>query len=979
MFLNSNRSLNFPIILYFFLKPNIITPIIPHFTEMERYNFKKTEKKWQKYWEDNNSFKFDKNDNRQKYYVLSMFPYPSGELHVGHLRNFTIGDIIARFKRMQGYNVLHPMGADAFGLPAENAAIKKNINPEEWTINNIEKFKTSMKLLGLSFDYSRFFATCLPDYYGKQQEIFIKLFKKGLAYQKESFVNWDPVDQTVLANEQIVNGRGWRSGAVVEKKKLKQWFFKTTNYAEELLNDLEKLDGWPKKVKLMQKNWIGRSEGALVDFNIADNEVKNKKVIELDCLEPWFSCLKDGTKTIEGRKNSTKYQNIKGGTIIKFKNNSDSFLVEVLKVEKYKNVREYLESNDLSRIAPFASGIDEVEKIYRDMVTDIDNYEFLAFHVRRIYDKITVYTTRPDTLFGASFVAISANHPLAEQLAKNNKNIADFIEDCGKTSIDEETIETTEKKGMDTGLKVIHPFNSNIKLPVYIANFVLMDYGTGAIFACPAHDKRDYDFAKKYGLPITKVIECEALPFEEDGIAINSDFLNGLTTKEAKVKAIEKIEELGIGKKKINYRLRDWGFSRQRYWGCPIPVVYCEKCGTVHLENKDLPLKLPKDVEFTGKGNPLENHPTWKYTKCPKCGSPAIRETDTMDTFVDSSWYFFRYPELTEDRPFNSELCEKLLPIDQYVGGVEHAILHLIYCRFFTKALRDCGYFKMDEPVKNLFNLGMVCHKAYRGVKSKDWCYPWNVEEKNGKYYNIETKEELSCEGIIKVSKSKLNVIDMTKVTEDYGADAARVFIMSDNPADEDFEWTEDGIDSCWKYINRFYRLAMNFKDRFDLSEFNCVNEIVKNTHKTIKAVTNNLNKLEFNKAIAKIRELTNFLEKVQINSDEEKKSYSFALVSVIKLFMPFAPHLCCELLETFGIGNQDWPSFNEEYTIDNNVTIALQVNGKLRGTINVPLDFDKNELEKLAKEETNVAKYIGDKAIKKTIVVPNKLVNFVV
>lgn len=848
---------------------------------MERYNFKKTEEKWQKYWKDNDSFYFEKNGNRKNYYILSMLPYPSGELHVGHLRNYMIGDIIARFKRMQGYNVLHPMGADAFGLPAENAAIKRKIHPEDWTKQNIEKFIFSMKKIGLSIDFSKYVVTCFPDYYGKQQKMFIDFYKKGLCYQKDSFVNWDPVDQTVLANEQVVEGRGWRSGALVEKKKLKQWFFKTTDYAEELLKDIDdKLQEWPEKIKLMQKNWIGKSEGALVDFEIVNNE------------------------------------NIKN------------------------------------------------------------------------YNKITVYTTRPDTLFGASFVGISSNHPIAEELAKSNKNIKDFIEECQRTSVDEETIETMEKKGINTGLKVKHPFDSSIELPVYITNFILMDYGTGAIFACPAHDERDYEFAKKYNLPIKVVVSPDGKNFEldkeqgaytEEGIAINSDFLNGLTTKEAKEKAIEKIEKLGIGKKKINYRLRDWGFSRQRYWGCPIPIVYCEKCGTIHLKEEDLPLELPKDVEFTGKGNPLENHPTWKYTKCPKCGGPAIRETDTMDTFVDSSWYFLRYLDLTEPEPFNTKLCEEMLPIDCYVGGAEHATMHLIYCRFFTKILRDCGYFNIDEPIKKLFNQGMVCHKAYRGKISKDWCYPWNLLKKDGKFYNRETNEELDYEGVIKMSKSKSNVIDILRIIDAYGADAARVFVMSDTPADKDFEWSEDGIDSCWKYINRFYRLATSFKEKFDISEFNYVNEIVKNTHKTVKAVTNSLNNLEFNKAIAKIRELTNFLEKAQIKSDEEKKSYFFALISVIKLFAPFAPHLCCELLETFGITDQYWPSFNDEYTIDNDVTIALQVNGKLRSTINVPLDFDKTELEKLAKKEVNVTKYIGDKTIKRMIVVPNKLVNFVV
>ena len=838
---------------------------------MEHYNFKTIEKKWQEYWEKNESFRFNPNDKRKKFYMLEMFPYPSGELHTGHLRNFTIGDVIARFKRMQGYNVLHPMGADSFGLPAENAATKRGIKPQDWTKQNINTFINGMKILGLSYDFSRFIATCFPEYYGKQQEIFIDMFNKGLIYQKESFVNWDPVDQTVLANEQVVDGRGWRSGAIVEKKKLNQWFFKVTKYAEELLQGLDKLDGWSDKVKLMQKNWIGKSNGA--EFKM---KIKNSQ------------------------------------------------------------------------------------------------------------DELIIYTTRPDTLFGASFVAIASNHSIAEKLAKENKKVADFCEECRKTSVDEETIATMEKKGFDTGLKAINPF-TNEELPIYIANFILMDYGTGAIFGCPAHDERDFDFAKKYNLPIKQVVtnknnEKVELPFIEEGYAINSDFLNGLSTKEAKKLAIEKLVKLGLGTEKVNYRLRDWGFSRQRYWGCPIPVVYCEDCGAIPLDKKDLPLRLPEDVVFDGKGNPLEKHPTWKHTICPHCGKPAIRETDTMDTFVDSSWYFMRYVDLCKDKPVNSELCNKILPIDQYIGGIEHATMHLIYFRFFTKALRDCGYFNVDEPCVRLFNQGMICHKAYRGKTTKNWCYPWNVEEKDEKFYNIETNEELSYEGIIKMSKSKCNVVDNKKVVDAYGADSARMFVLSDTPADKDFEWTTAGIDGCWKYINKFYRLIANHCDSIpENSVLNDNNVIAKTTHKYIKDTTIALNNLEFNKAIAKIREFSNYLEKVQLKTEEDKQSYYFALINITKLFMPFAPHLCSELLERLKVNNTDWPEYNDALTVEDTIGIAIQINGKLRGTLQVKKDLSKEELENLARNEEGAKKYLEGKEIKKVIVVPNKLVSFVI
>ena len=905
--------------------------------QVENYNHKLTEKKWQKFWADNNTFHFDPNNKREKFYMLPMFLYPSGEMHVGHLRNFSISDVIARFKRLQGYNVLHPTGADAFGLPAENAAIKRGIHPSEWTYKNLDKIMKSMLSCGLSFDISRVFATCDPEYYGFQQKLFIDLYKHGLAYQKESYVNWDPVDQTVLANEQVIDGRGWRSDAIVEKKKLKQWFFKITKYADKLLDGIKNgdLKGWPEKVRLMQENWIGKSEGATVRFSIC-------------------------------------------------KDNAPSAI--------------------------------------------------LCNESAKAFDFIEVYTTRPDTLFGASFIGISANHPLAEELAKNNKEIADFIEECKKAPVDEESLETMEKKGIPTGIFVEHPFDKNWKLPVWIANFILMDYGTGAIFACPAHDQRDYDFATKYNLPIKPVVAPESeiaqnspsylteeqkiqnppspqggrghesqnngnnfqfstfnfqLPFTEEGIAINSDFLNGLPTKEAKQKAIEKIKELGIGERKINYRLRDWGVSRQRYWGCPIPMIYCEHCGVVPEKEENLPVKLPEDVVFDGKGNPLANHPTWKHTTCPCCGRPAIRETDTMDTFVDSSWYFMRFVDLDKKNPVNTELCNKMLPIDQYVGGIEHATMHLIYSRFFTKVMADMGYIdkSIKEPAKRLFNQGMVCHKAYKNCK-KEWCYPWNVKEENGKYYDINTGEELNCQGIIKMSKSKCNVVDINTVIEDYGADAARLFVLSDTPADKDFEWTTEGIEGTWKYINRVWKIGATFALEQDLDKIknikiNKKNELLIENHKAVKDITSYFNNMEFNKAIARLREFSNFIEKAKINDDEDLAIKYLAISNLIKMLAPFAPHVCEELNkilkhnETLDIA--EWPKFDEKLTVDSEITIAIQVNGKLRGDIKAKKDEDKKIVEELAKNQENVKKYLEGKEIKKVIIVPNRLINFVI
>ena len=1065
--------------------------------QVENYNHKLTEKKWQKFWADNNTFHFDPNNKREKFYMLPMFLYPSGEMHVGHLRNFSISDVIARFKRLQGYNVLHPTGADAFGLPAENAAIKRGIHPSEWTYKNLDKIMKSMLSCGLSFDISRVFATCDPEYYGFQQKLFIDLYKHGLAYQKESYVNWDPVDQTVLANEQVIDGRGWRSDALVEKKKLKQWFFKITKYADKLLDGIKNgdLKGWPEKVRLMQENWIGKSEGATVRFDICKDNASSAPLRKGGADEVsggltskrYLPFNKDLTKKAqELRVNQTplekkfwydvlsnkNFDNLKwtrqkpiDNYIVDFFCNELMMAIELdgdshAEQEKYDEKRtkklnelgiiviRYTNKDIYNNLEGVCEDLLEKIKVRRSELGSQPPVNFVDTPLTNVgkdgddsvdtpsankgkssgdsvdakaFDFIEVYTTRPDTLFGASFVGISPNHPLAEELAKNNKEIADFIEECKKAPVDEESLETMEKKGIPTGIFVEHPFDKNWKLPVWIANFILMDYGTGAIFACPAHDQRDYDFATKYNLPIKPVVAPESeiaqnsasnqdkkgedfensknnfqfsifnfqLPFTDEGIAINSDFLNGLPTKEAKQKAIEKIEELEIGERKINYRLRDWGVSRQRYWGCPIPMIYCEHCGVVPEKEENLPVKLPEDVVFDGKGNPLANHPTWKHTTCPCCGRPAIRETDTMDTFVDSSWYFMRFVDLDKKNPVNTELCNKLLPIDQYVGGIEHATMHLIYSRFFTKVMADMGYIdkSIKEPAKRLFNQGMVCHKAYKNCK-KEWCYPWNVKEENGKYYDINTGEELNCQGIIKMSKSKCNVVDINTVIEDYGADSARLFVLSDTPADKDFEWTTEGIEGTWKYINRVWKIGATFALEQDLDkikniQINKKNELLIENHKAIKDITSYFNNMEFNKAIARLREFSNFIEKAKINDDEDLAIKYLAISNLIKMLAPFAPHVCEELNkmlkhnETLDIA--EWPKFDEKLTVDSEITIAIQVNGKLRGDMKAKKDEDKKIIEELAKNQENVKKYLEGKEIKKVIIVPNRLINFVI
>jgi leucyl-tRNA synthetase len=1009
------------------------------------YNHKLAEPKWQQVWSEKNIFKFDENSSKQKYYVLEMFPYPSGKIHMGHLRNYAIGDVLARFKKLQGFNVLHPMGFDAFGLPAENAALEHKIHPGDWTLSNIENMKKELKSIGLSIDWSRELATCLPNYYKHEQKIFLDFVKAGLAYQKESFVNWDPIDQTVLANEQVVDGRGWRSGALVEKKKLKQWFLKVSDFSEELLSELKNLPGWDERVLTMQERWIGKSEGLIVDFKLTNGA------------------------------------------------------------------------------------------------------------------SIPVYTTRGDTLFGASFIAISPNHPIAQELAEKNSEIKNFIEECNRSAVDEQTIETQEKKGINTGLQVVHPLDDNWKLEVHIANFVLMDYGTGAVFGCPGHDIRDFEFAKKYNLPIRRVVaylpeflaendivdfsnpaikalaqkikaeskdeveivknafefvcreikhpmddektlsqkphlkasevlenklgfafgKCAVLaailraleipcgfsnqlllldekserkiihvvnaiylkslkkwvrldprkadakfsiegvfayeaeahlgevddmgiypnlsgasknlyqksqsnaeiianlfddsaedkiaaPETEDGIIINSKFLNGLTCSEAKEKVFEVLSQKNACEKKINYRLRDWGVSRQRYWGCPIPMLYLEDGSVVPVPEDQLPVELPKDVEFNGNGNPLALHPTWKYTTYK--GQKAIRETDTFDTFFESSWYFLRYISQATDKAFDRELANKFMPVDQYIGGVEHAVLHLLYARFFTKALKKCGYLDINEPFKSLLTQGMVCHATYKDKQTGKWLFPSEALEKPADQVVVGRSE--------KMSKSKKNTVEPLHIVESYGADVARLFMLSDTPPQRDLEWSESGIDGCWKYVNRLWRLLEKSEFKSD-EKANA--DLTRLLHKTIAAVKEEYEKLGFNRAIAKIREFSNALEKFE----GDAKTFNSALKTLVILISPITPHLAEEMWQSLGektlVSEEKFPDFDASLLVDGAVGVAFQVCGKLRAVVELPKGLSKEELEKHAFANDNVKRFVEGKEVKKVIIVPDKLVNIVV
>jgi leucyl-tRNA synthetase len=874
----------------------------------ERYNPRDAEPRWQKKWAEDKTFETDNNDTREKYYVLEMFPYPSGRIHMGHVRNYAMGDVVARYKRARGYNVLHPMGWDAFGMPAENAAMQNKVHPKDWTYQNIASMRSQLKSMGLSLDWSREFATCDVEYYHRQQYLFLDMMEKGLVYRKQSKVNWDPVDQTVLANEQVIDGRGWRSGALVEQRELTQWFFKITDFAEDLLEALDGLDQWPEKVRLMQKNWIGRSEGLTIRWELAD-----------------------ASRTV--------------------------------------------------------AGCGEIE----------------------------VYTTRPDTLFGASFLAISADHPVAKAVAASNAEAAEFAEECRRQGTSLAALETAEKRGFDTGLKVCHPLDPAWELPVYIANFVLMDYGTGAIFGCPSGDQRDLDFARKYSLPVVPVVmpkDGDAASFTVgdeayvgDGVMINSRFLDGLSTDEAFEKVATLLSEQQMGNtaqaaRKVNFRLRDWGISRQRYWGCPIPVIHCEVCGVVPVPKKDLPVKLPDDVTFDVPGNPLDRHATWRHVACPQCGHDARRETDTMDTFVDSSWYFARFTAPWEDRPTDPKVADHWLPVDQYIGGIEHAILHLLYSRFFTRAMRETGHVSLSEPFKGLFTQGMVVHETYRLGEGPNgqWVSPAEIriEDIDGtrKAYMLASGEEVAIGSIEKMSKSKKNVVDPDDIIASYGADTARFFVLSDSPPDRDVIWSEAGVEGAHRFVQRVWRLLSEAAPVLRNIVPNPAKEgealaISQVAHKTLQAVQADYDKLAFNKAVARIYEFVNALASplTAVAAGQKDETYVAAtreaVEILIKLIAPMTPHLaeeCWSVLGNAGIVAQsDWPVFDPVLVADNEVLLPVQINGKKRAELTIARDADQNTIQNAALQLEAVQAALAGGQPKKIIIVPQRIINIVV
>ncbi len=908
----------------------------------ERYNAGEAEARWQKVWADRGIFATQNDDPRPKYYVLEMFPYPSGRIHMGHVRNYTMGDVVARYMRAMGNAVLHPMGWDAFGMPAENAAIAGKVHPKKWTYDNIAAMKKQLQSMGLSLDWAREVATCDPAYYKHQQKMFLDFLKAGLVERKQSKVNWDPVDQTVLANEQVIDGRGWRSGAAVEQRELTQWFFKISDYSEELLEALDHLDRWPEKVRLMQKNWIGRSEGLLVRF----------------MLDPATTP------------------------------NSES--------------------------------------------------------------ELEIFTTRPDTLFGAKFMAISPDHPLATAAAAKNPKLAEFIAQCHHMGTSQEAIETAEKLGFDTGIKAVHPFDPTWKLPVYVANFILMEYGTGAIFGCPAHDDRDLEFANKYGLGNTPVVlppgqdpktfVITTTPYLDEGTMINSRFLDGLTIAEAKEDVAKRLENtfapvgsashsvrpresgdpgrpapseqpldprlrggernsLGnrpVAQRQVNYRLRDWGISRQRYWGCPIPIIHCAKCGVVPVPDKDLPVTLPEDVSFDKPGNPLDRHPTWKNVNCPTCAGPARRETDTMDTFVDSSWYFLRFTDpWNEDAPTTPKVANAWMPVNQYIGGIEHAILHLLYSRFFTRAMRKCGHVDLDEPFAGLFTQGMVVHETYR-VKNGDWVEPANVKIEGMGDARVAmlaaTGEPVEIGPIEKMSKSRKNTVDPDDIIAAYGADTARWFMLSDSPPERDVIWTEEGVQGAWRFVQRLWRLIGEISDitppaarpsKFSEQAL----AVRKAAHKALANVSDDIAKLRFNRCVAHIYECANALsDAIGAADTAPTPDFAWALREsgdiLVRLFHPMMPHLAEECWAALGhktlVASEAWPQVEPALLVENTITLPVQINGKKRADVTVARDAGKDAIEAAVLALDAVKKALDGKSPKKVIVVPQRIVNVV-
>jgi leucyl-tRNA synthetase len=851
---------------------------------MARYNAKEAENHWQAEWDARALFATPGHSEQPKCYVLEMFPYPSGRIHMGHVRNYTMGDVIARFRRAQGYNVLHPMGWDAFGLPAENAARDKGVSPRDWTYENIAAMRGQLKMMGLSLDWSREFATCDVEYYHQQQKLFVDFYKAGFVHRSEADVNWDPVDMTVLANEQVIDGRGWRSGAIVERRKLSQWFFKITAFAEELLQGLDTLERWPEKVRLMQKNWIGKSEGLRFQFTLSNAE------------------------------------------------------------------------------------------------------------------KLDVFTTRPDTLFGASFVALSPEHPLAQELAKKDAKLAAFIEECRHIGTAEADIEKAEKKGYDTGLTAAHPFDADWKLPVMVANFVLMGYGTGAIFGCPAHDQRDLDFARKYKLSVTPVVvPADADPksfavgndaYTGPGRLANSQFLDGMTVDEAKAEVASRLEKAGVGERTVNYRLRDWLVSRQRPWGCPIPMIHCPACGVVPVPKDQLPVKLPEVINFNVKGNPLDADTAWKNTTCPSCKGPAVRDTDTLDTFADSSWYFIRFTNPDFDEPVDSRAADYWLPVDQYIGGIEHAILHLLYARFFTRAMKKLGLVKVDEPFNALFTQGMVTHETYSLGKGDGangaWVSPDEVEKRDGKAFLRSSGEPVEIGPSIKMSKSKRNTIAPETIIAEYGADTIRWFMLSDTPPERDIEWTDAGAEGCWRFVQRIYRLCTETTDLPAPGTPVAADDEVSRsqrqaTHKAIAAVTEHLEHLRFNSAVAQLYTLANAIGAGDKANPAVRRE---ALEAIVLLSAPMMPHLAESCWQALGHGKlvaeTPWPKYDPSLTASDSVTLAIQVNGKRRGEITMAKNADSKDVEAAALADEGVKRALDGKAPKKVIVVPNRIVNIV-